>query len=584
MRELVTRHLVARVLPAAVPDIIAATVLAVVPWALDEGLRVPSVQFVRGMRAELGELAKIEASLSVGETDRTKAAAQDASPLHNQTEVATFNGRLADGTDMVLGGCYRIGAQTAVGEADSAELMFTRMDGRNTTVREEVTRLLGTSAAAALPARGAVGLHKLAGGVIVSDNASAATATTREVIRRVGLDVAKNFPGGPEEFAKLSDDDKAKKVRVLGVNCFRHLPNTWLAGGEKKETELLKSLLATSLESLGLSEAEIDRARLTPGLNGVLRAASKEFGLGANTNAKGEGVKYWAPHCLETHPGELIIPLQRTEKGTRFDIMTRAANAIYFNVPRLMPFLDPVSRTKHILKDYLYAMLGCDENLACLRARCILDDKFTEPFLFFAASKELVDSNGNEWSVCDLAPLVDMTVTALQMGITTPASWMVPEYDIYAAVTHEAYAAWKQQRDELRAPSVDGTTRKDDTAYYVTRELRREIYAPAETTKERLQDTTEAGLVAWCTGMLDTLKNGNGARYCSGGGDIGADVQTTEMKEQCEDTCDNPPSPPPRARDFHAILISFHSGTGTPTSRVSRCSASSSTTRARPST
>ena len=97
-----------------------------------------------------------------------------------------------------------------------------------------------------------------------------------------------------------------------------------------------------------LSEAEIDRARLTPGLNGVLRAASKEFGLGANTNAKGEGVKYWAPHCLETHPGELIIPLQRTEKGTRFDIMTQAANAIYFNVPHLMPFLYPFFFSKTI--------------------------------------------------------------------------------------------------------------------------------------------------------------------------------------------------------------------------------------------
>ena len=47
--------------------------------------------------------------------------------------------------------------------------------------------------------------------MIVSDNASAATATTHELIRRVGLDVAKNFPGGPEEFAKLSDDDKSRK-------------------------------------------------------------------------------------------------------------------------------------------------------------------------------------------------------------------------------------------------------------------------------------------------------------------------------------------------------------------------------------
>ena len=254
------RHLVARVPPSAVPDMIAAAVLTVAPWALDEGLRVPSEQFVRGLRAELGELAKLEAALSVGETERIKAAAQDASPLHDQTEVATLNGRLADGTDIMFGGCYRIGDQTAVGEADSAELMFVRMEDRVATLRTEVERLLGAPAAAALPARGAVGLHKLAGGVVVSDNASAATATTRELIRRVGLDVAKNFPGGPEEFAKLSDDDKAKKVRVLGVNCFRHLPNTWLAGGEKKETELLKSLLATSLESLELSEAEIDRA------------------------------------------------------------------------------------------------------------------------------------------------------------------------------------------------------------------------------------------------------------------------------------------------------------------------------------
>ena len=176
------------------------------------------------------------------------------------------------------------------------------------------------------------------------------------------------------------------------------------------------------------------------------------------------------------------------------------------------------------------------------RALHPLDDKFTEPILFFAASKELVDSNGNEWSVCDLAPIVDMTVAALEMGITTPATWMEEAYDIFAAVTHEAYATWKRRRDELRVPSVDGKT-----PFYVTRELRREIYAPSEATKERLQDTTEAGLVAWCTGMLDTLKNGNGARYCSGGGDIGADVQTTEMKEQCEDTCDNPPQPPPRA-------------------------------------
>ena len=116
---------------------------------------------------------------------------------------------------------------------------------------------------------------------------------------------------------------------------------------KKKETTLLKSLLTTSLETLGLSDAEIDRARLTPGLNGVLHEASKEFGMGSNTNAKGEGTKYSQPHILMTFPSELVIPAERTEKGMRFDTMTRAANAIYFNVPKYLPFLDPVSKDKH---------------------------------------------------------------------------------------------------------------------------------------------------------------------------------------------------------------------------------------------
>ena len=76
-----------------------------------------------------------------------------------------------------------------------------------------------------------------------------------------------------------------------------------MARGRREEgdgaPQVLKSLLATSFESLELSEADIDRTRLTPGINGVLRAASKEFGLGVNTNAKGESTKYWAPHILE---------------------------------------------------------------------------------------------------------------------------------------------------------------------------------------------------------------------------------------------------------------------------------------------
>ena len=56
-------------------------------------------------------------------------------------------------------------------------------------------------------------------------------------------------------------------------------------------------------------------------------------------------------------------------------------------------------------------MLGAVENVACLRARSIIGDKFTEPWLFFSASNEL-----DGWSVLDLAPLVDLTLAALDAG------------------------------------------------------------------------------------------------------------------------------------------------------------------------
>ena len=57
-------------------------------------------------------------------------------------------------------------------------------------------------------------------------------------------------------------------------------------------------------------------------------------------------------------------------------------------------------------------MLGALENIACLRARAIIDDKFTEPILFFAASNELDD-----WSVLDMAPIIDMVLGAFDAGV-----------------------------------------------------------------------------------------------------------------------------------------------------------------------
>ena len=91
-----------------------------------------------------------------------------------------------------------------------------------------------------------------------------------------------------------------------------------------------------------------------------------------------------------------------------------------FRAPHLLcRATQPLSADANILKDYLYCMLGAVENVACLRARSIVGDKITEPWLFFSASEEL-----GEWCVLDLAPLVDMTLAALEAGaeVRMPAS------------------------------------------------------------------------------------------------------------------------------------------------------------------
>ena len=58
----------------------------------------------------------------------------------------------------------------------------------------------------------------------------------------------------------------------------RHLPNTWINGGEKHETEWLKAAVSESIDALDMTEAQKEKARLTPGCAGLVRAIAKASG------------------------------------------------------------------------------------------------------------------------------------------------------------------------------------------------------------------------------------------------------------------------------------------------------------------
>ena len=122
-------YLVHRVPPSSIPELVAKTTIAAVPWAVDAGLQLPDVSFVRNLRYELGVLARSEASVTLGESERIAAAGTDETPV-NTEEFATFNGRLvnAEGEveDLIFGGAYRVAQQTAAGQAQAVNEMFMR--------------------------------------------------------------------------------------------------------------------------------------------------------------------------------------------------------------------------------------------------------------------------------------------------------------------------------------------------------------------------------------------------------------------------------------------------------------------------
>ena len=129
LRLLLMEYLVHRVPPSSIPELVAKTTIAAVPWAIDAGLQLPDVSFVRNLRYELGVLARSEASVTLGESERIAAAGTDETPV-NTEEFATFNGRLvnAEGEveDLIFGGAYRVAQQTAAGQAQAVNEMFMR--------------------------------------------------------------------------------------------------------------------------------------------------------------------------------------------------------------------------------------------------------------------------------------------------------------------------------------------------------------------------------------------------------------------------------------------------------------------------
>ena len=178
-------------------------------------------------------------------------------------------------------------------------------------------------------------------------------------------------------------------------------------------------------------------------------------------------------------------------------------------------------RPQNKLKDYLYVSLTSLENIAALRARAIIHDKVTTRLRFFSASESL-----DSWSVLDLAPVYRALRDALTAGINDdPGVWLRRDYDVFAAQrVHVEYTTFLAHRDAARTNTV-GTTRTTPSFSAVLDE----IYSPTNEDNTKTDELVKSCIVAWLTGMLNTLENGQGSTYVDDGVYSEAN-QTPEMK------------------------------------------------------
>lgn len=107
---------------------------------------------------------------------------------------------------------------------------------------------------------------------------------------------------------------------------------------------------------------------------------------------------------------------------------------------------------------------------------------------------------------------------------------MSEEFDVFASLDEVRYTTWKQRRASSRTPCVDGSEKVHDV-----RLVRAEVYNPSDATNKQTDALTKTAIEVWCKGMLKTLKEGQSARYLSGG-EFGIDKQTEVMKNHLKHT------------------------------------------------
>ena len=492
-RLLIQRLLSENVPPAAVPEVMSAVAEAILesfPERL-RGMKLPNPDFCRNQRTEAGALNEVVVAAALAGAKRFVSIGADDSPVDG-VEVNGTVARLEDEDGEFID--WTLAAEPIADKTAKAEASFIkeqvvdRLAAAAERLRDELEERYGPTAAALLDPK-ECRFSRLAGGVAISDNASAAIATSRELGHLVQAAVVEEL--GREVVMMMTPDELDSATEMFIGTCERHLVNTLLDGAIKAEVEFLTTRHADDLAKLPKD------LRATLDVSALCRAVAKAYGTGDGLYAKGLSQIDWRPFLDSMTSGKEMLAFKRTDKGHRQDNQTDAARIIWWMRKEIVECAS-LNRDlgDHMLRQHVSTHLQSTIIVATLYARAILDDKFTQPSVFFAASEEL------KWSLLDMPEFYTCVRKACEIPTDEwESTWLKEEWDIFEDIDEPAYDRWKLSYLKRKACAAQ----------------RAELYDPKCAVNVKALPLAVEILRAHLRGMLHTIRSGQAMRRLDNG-------------------------------------------------------------------
>jgi hypothetical protein len=218
-----------------------------------------------------------------------------------------------------------------------------------------------------IPCSSEIHLSKMEGGLVTTD-----TCNSARLLGKILVDAVEFHVNEKRELEGINGNDNDNDVVAMIQDCHNHMRNVWIKAVTVRLSIFLNKALALDLKEISPT------LRVTTMMDGIIRATEKGFSLTANyPKGDGDRFKHWLP---KYHPSALLVPLERSA-GSRMDLSTEGAGAIYWNRVYYVEYLDEVLRggKDNILQENLWLVFTSVEMIALCRTLAILHFKICMP-------------------------------------------------------------------------------------------------------------------------------------------------------------------------------------------------------------